>query len=147
MGKLYFEDIEVGMEIPTVVRGPMSMTTIVKFAGASGDFAPIHHDVEVAKGKGLPGAVIMGPLKFAMLEKLIIDWAGPDVLRELDTRLTGMDLVDGSFLIAKGIVTQKYVSGGNYAECEVWVENQSTGIKTVTGKAIVCLPSRKDEKV
>ena len=142
--QLYFEDVKEGMEIPSVVRGPVSMTTIVKFAVASGDFAPIHHDIEVAKSRGLPGPVIMGPYKWSFLSQWLTDWVGPEgEWRDMDIRLTQMDLV-GDTLVAKGKVTKKYTAEGrNYVECEVWLENARTGSPSITGKAQVYLPRRK----
>ncbi len=139
----YFEDIEEGAKLPAVEYGPVSMTTIVKFAGASGDFAPIHHDVEVAKRRGLPGPIIMAPLKAAYLERFIIDWTGPKgVLRELDMQMRGMDLV-GSSLIVGGIVSKKYVKEGKHCvECDLWIENKESGERTTTAKALLHLPAK-----
>ena len=52
---LYFEDINEGMEIPTIKKNPTTQQ-LVKYAGASGDFYQIHYDMEYAKKNGLPGS-------------------------------------------------------------------------------------------
>ena len=46
--QLYFEDIEEGMELPTVEKNPTTQQ-LVKYAGASGDYYQIHYDLEFAK--------------------------------------------------------------------------------------------------
>ena len=45
---LYFEDIKIGMEIPTIKKNPTTQQ-LVKYAGASGDFYQIHYDMDYAK--------------------------------------------------------------------------------------------------
>jgi acyl dehydratase len=144
--QVYFEDAVVGTQLPSLVKGPVSLTTVVKFAGPSGDFAPIHHDIEVAKSRGLPGPIIMGPLKWAYLFQMITDWAGPQgVLQQIEFRLTQMDLV-GDTLIAKGRMSRKYTDKGkNCVECDVWLENTKMDKPSIIGKALVCLPSRNEK--
>ena len=142
--KLFFEDIVEGMELPPQEEKNMSMTTIVKFAGASGDFAPIHHDMEVARNKGLDKPIVMGPLKMAFLDRFIGDWMGPGgVLRKLSVRFRGLDYV-GDSLVIKGKVNRKYnEQDNNYVECELWIENKESGEKTTFGRTLVCLPSKR----
>ena len=54
---LYFEDINEGMEIPTIKKNPTTQQ-LVKYAGASGDFYQIHYDMEYAKNNGISFKVI-----------------------------------------------------------------------------------------
>ena len=144
---LYFEDVTEGMELSPQEENKISMTTIVKFAGGSGDYAPIHHDVEVAKSRGLDKPIIMAPLKMALLDRFIGDWIGRrGVLHKLSARFRGVDYV-GDSLIMKGIVNKKYsVVDKHYVECELWIENKQRGERTTTGKAVVCFPSKTGNK-
>jgi len=50
----YFQDVTEGEELPPVVVEHLSRTDLVRYAGASGDFNPIHHDEEFAHMAGQP---------------------------------------------------------------------------------------------
>ena len=142
MKQLFFEDVEVGAEIPPLVKGPISLTTLVKFAAATGDFAPVNHDVEYARSMGMPTAIIHGPMKVGYLRQLITGWIGEDgTLKRLDLRIRRA-AYPGDVLTSGGKVTKKYTQDGeNYIECEVWVENPRE--KSITGMALMTVPSRK----
>lgn len=58
-----------------VVAGPFTVTDFVRFAGAVGDFNPIHHDPAAARRAGLPGVIAMGMLPGAIL----LDLAGREL--------------------------------------------------------------------
>ena len=141
MAQIYFEDVEVGMELPTLIKHPTPMQ-LVKFAGASEDWNPIHYDKDKALADGLPGTIVHGRLKNAFLVQLLTDWIGEKGwLKRISIQHRGMDLPCHP-LACKGVVTRKYVEGGEHlVECEVWTENEK-GEKTAPGRAVVALPSR-----
>ena len=139
--QVYFEDVEEGSEIPTLEKNPTTQQ-LVKYAGASGDYYQIHYDQGFAKANGLPDVILHGALKNAFLGHLMTDWVGQHgTLRKLSAQYRGMD-VPGTPIYAKGVVTKKYVEGGeNLVECDIWLENHK-GEKTTPGSAVVALPSR-----
>jgi len=143
--QIYFEDVEVGMEIPPLIKHPTSVQ-LVKFAGASEDFNPIHFDKDKALADGLPGTIVHGRLKNAFLIQLMTDWIGDEgMLRKIAIQHRGMDL-PGHPIVCKGKATRKYIEAGQHLiECEVWTENEK-GEKTAPGTAIVSLPSRSTSK-
>ncbi len=47
--RVYFDDIKVGDELPPLVKGPIKQIQLTRYAGASGDFNPIHQDDEFAR--------------------------------------------------------------------------------------------------
>jgi acyl dehydratase len=57
---------------------PVTRTQIVRFAGASGDFNPMHHDEPFARAAGQPGVFAMGQLQAAMLASMVAEWLGAD---------------------------------------------------------------------
>ena len=140
--QLYFEDVEEGMELPTVEKNPTTQQ-LVKYAGASGDYYQIHYDQEFAKANGLPNVILHGALKNAFLGHLMTNWVGEHgTLRKLSAQYRGMD-VPGTPIYAKGVVTKKYVENGeNLVECDIWLENHK-GEKTTPGSALVALPAKK----
>ena len=140
--QLCFQDVEEGMELPTVEKHPTTQQ-LVKYAGASGDYYQIHYDQEFAKANGLPNVILHGALKNAFLGHLMTNWVGEHgTLRKLSAQYRGMD-VPGTPIYAKGVVTKKYVENGeNLAECDIWLENHK-GEKTTPGSALVALPTKK----
>lgn len=67
---------------------------LVRYAGASGDFNPIHYSDRVATEMGLPGVIAHGMLTMAIAARAVSDWAGgPDRVVEVSVRFTSMVLV------------------------------------------------------
>lgn len=139
--QVYYEDIEAGSEIPALVKYPTTMQ-LVKYAGASGDYYQIHYDKDFALANGLPGVIVHGWLALSFLGQMVTDWLGEGgTLLKLNGSYRGMNLVHED-IICNGKVTKKYVEDGkNCARVEIWAENPQ-GEKTVTGSALVTLPSR-----
>ncbi|HET6507913.1 MAG TPA: MaoC/PaaZ C-terminal domain-containing protein [Baekduia sp.] len=63
-------------EPPELTVGPITRTDIVRFAGAGGDFNPLHHDEEYARAAGFPSVFAMGQMQAGMLSRLATDWLG-----------------------------------------------------------------------
>ena len=142
MGKqLYYEDIEIGSEIPPLIKQPTTRQ-LVMWAGASGDYNPIHYDKDFAQSRGLPGVIVHGQLVCSFLGQLITNWIGEQgSLKKLTCSYKGMNF-PGETITAKGKVTKKYVDTGEHCvECNIWAENPK-GEKTVSGLTIVIVPSR-----
>ncbi len=139
--QLHYEDIAVGSEITPLVKRPTTRQ-LVMWAGASGDYNPIHYDKDFAQSRGLPGVIVHGQLVCSFLGQLITDWIGEQgSLKKLTCSYKGMNFPDEPITI-KGKVTKKYTAAGEHCvECQIWAEN-TKGEKTVSGTAIVVMPSR-----
>lgn len=150
---VYFEDVAPGAELT-----PLSMVAttqmLVRFAGASGDFNPLHYEEQFARAVGQPRPIVHGQLKRAWLVQLVVNWAGgdPGALKRLSVHFKAVDLPrfmktmteyqDGETWTCKGKVTRKReVDGKKLADCDIWIEN-GKGEPTTTGTATVALPSR-----
>jgi acyl dehydratase len=66
--------------------GPISRTDIVRYAGASGDFNPLHHDDDYAQAAGHPGAFSIGMFQAALLATFATDWLGATTIRQFAVR-------------------------------------------------------------
>jgi acyl dehydratase len=139
--QLHYEDIAVGGEITPLVKQPTTMQ-LVMWAGASGDYNPIHYDKDFAQSRGLSGVIVPGQLIGAFLGQMMTDWIGGEgALRKLSCSYKGMSY-PGEVVTCKGKVTKKYVQNGeHFVECSLWAENPK-GEKTASGRAMVILPSR-----
>ena len=66
--------------------GPITQTDIVRFAGAGGDFNPLHHDPGFARAAGFGTVIAMGQLQAGLLAAWLTDWLGIENLREYEVR-------------------------------------------------------------
>jgi acyl dehydratase len=74
---------------------PISRDTLVRYAGASGDFNPIHYRDDVAVSAGLPGVLAHGMLTMGMAVQPVVDWLGdPGRVVDYQVRFTRPVLVD-----------------------------------------------------
>lgn len=70
-----FDSVEVGTEIASV-HFPIHRDRLVRYAGASGDFNPIHWNPRFAREVGLPDVIAHGMLTMATAGRLVTDWCG-----------------------------------------------------------------------
>ncbi len=83
------EGITPGQEFGEVVFGPLEKVDFVRYAGASGDFNPIHTDESYARRTGAPTVFAMGMLPAGYLAHAVTDWfGGPQNLRRFKVRFT-----------------------------------------------------------
>jgi acyl dehydratase len=151
--QLYWEDVKVGAEVTPL---PKVATTLmlVKWAGASGDFNPLHYDEQFAASAGTGKPVVHGALKRQWLIHLMTDWIGDEgTLKKFSCQYrafdyprlmkTGSEPHDGETWLCKGKVATKYIEGNErLVDCDIWLEN-GKGEITTPGKATVILPSRE----
>ena len=83
-----FEDLTVGDALPPLTV-QLSRVQLVRYAGASGDFNPIHWNPRVALEVGLPDVIAHGMLTMACAGRIVTDWTGnPGLVSGLETRFT-----------------------------------------------------------
>jgi len=133
--QLSFDKIEPGVDIPSLVKHPTTQQ-LVMWAGASGDYNPIHYDTDFAISRGLRGVVMHGQLGTAFLCQMLSNWYGKrGSLKKLNVSYKGFNY-PGDTLTCRGIVKDKSMVGENLVTLDIWVENQR-GEKTVVGMAII----------
>ena len=88
--KRYWEDVKEGDALPEIRVDKLTRTDFVRYAGASGDFNPIHHDQTFAEASGNPTVFAMGMLNASILSRVITTFAAEsegitsrDVVRRL----------------------------------------------------------------
>ncbi|MCG7524375.1 MaoC family dehydratase [Streptomyces sp. OfavH-34-F] len=86
--KVSYEAVEVGTELPAR-SFPVTRATLVQYAGASGDFNPIHWNERFAREVGLPDVIAHGMFTMAEAIRVVTDWAGdPGAVVEYGVRFT-----------------------------------------------------------
>jgi acyl dehydratase len=85
--------LEVGQVLP-VRKFQVTRADLVRYAGASGDFNPIHWSERIARGVGLPGVIAHGMLTMALAGRAVTGWAGaPDAVVDFGVRFSRPVLV------------------------------------------------------
>ncbi|MFI6153332.1 MaoC family dehydratase [Kitasatospora sp. NPDC051170] len=83
-----YDEVEVGTELPAQ-SFPVTRATLVRYAGASGDFNPIHWNERFALEVGLPDVIAHGMFTMAQAIRVVTDWTGdPAAVLEYGVRFT-----------------------------------------------------------
>jgi acyl dehydratase len=134
--KLYFEAVKIGEELPALAKTPVDRVQLARYAGASGDYNPIHVDEVYAKGIGMPSVYAPGMLIMGFLGQLISDWGKGAQLRRYSVRFNKI-VWPGDTVVCKGRVTDRWGEEGRYyADVDLWAENQK-GELVLKGAATV----------
>jgi acyl dehydratase len=139
--RVYFDDVKVGDEVPPLVKGPIQQIQLTRYAGASGDFNPIHQDDEFAKAAGMGGVFAHGMLSMGFVGQCVTDWAGPAAVRTLGVRFAAIVRLQDVITCRGRVLGKSTQDDLHLVDLELWAENQR-GEKVVTGKATVSLPVR-----
>ncbi len=125
--------LDAGQQLETRTIGPITQTDIVRFAGAGGDFNPLHHDVDYARTAGLPGVIAMGQMQAGMLAAWIADLVGVENLVSYSVRFAS-PLAIGETLELGGTVAS---TDDNTNVAEVTVQATVGDRVAISGKARV----------
>ncbi|NUW38279.1 MaoC family dehydratase [Nonomuraea sp. SMC257] len=106
-----YDEVEVGQEIPAA-EYRVRRVNLVMYAGASGDFNPIHWNERFAKAVGLPDVIAHGMYTMAQGGRFVTDWAGdPAAVVDYGVRFSSMVVVpdddEGATITVSGVVEEK----------------------------------------
>lgn len=133
-----FEDVKVGDALPTYVHEKVTRTDLVKYAGASGDYNPMHHDETLAKAVGLPSVFAHGMFSMGLLSNVLVNWAGPASVKRFDVQFRAITWPDDK-ITCTGKVTGKREEGGQkLVDVELQCETKP-GTRTIIGSATLAL--------
>lgn len=141
--EMYYENINVGEAMPPLVKGPLQKLQLVMYAGASGDFNPLHTIDDFAKAVGMKDGVIAhGMLIMGTVGQAISAWVPQKYLKKFVVRFAGMTKPNNTITVT-GTVTDKRVEGGeNLITCEVVAKDENGDVK-VSGRFVAALPNKK----
>jgi acyl dehydratase len=129
-----FDALAVGDEAPPLVVESLTRTNFVRYAGASGDFNPMHHDDTVATSVGNPSVFGHGMLTAGLMARVVKDWFGPTAMRRFQVRFS-KQVWPGDSLTCTAVVTAKRAEGGErLVDLACAVTNQD-GVEVLTGTA------------
>ena len=139
---VYYEDVEIGQEIPAFERKTDFMNWN-RYAAVNDEFVFVHMDDEVGKAAGQGAAFGMGNLRWAYVINALQDWIGDEAeIRELSMQFRAINHKH-DLLTTSGVVSAKSVEDGEHlVTLDINVVNQD-GAATAPGTAVVVLPSRE----
>ena len=133
-----YDTVQVGDELPALQLPPVDRATLALFGGASGDHNPIHIDIDVARGAGMPDVFAQGMLGMAWAGRLLTRWAPQSQLRRFDVRFQGITHL-GNVMSCSGRVVEKLQLGADRCvRVEIRSANQF-GQTKIAGEALVAL--------
>ena len=119
--------------------GPMTRQMFVRYAGASGDFNPMHYDEELAQSAGYPSPFAQGMLSAALLATFATDWLGASNIRRFAVRFREQ-VWPGDVLTCAGTVVSVSAEGdGDRLTVELTGTRGSGGV-AVTATAEFVMP-------
>jgi acyl dehydratase len=137
---LYFEDVAEGDQAPELAH-VLTRTDLVAYAGASGDFNPMHHDEVKATAAGQPSVFGHGMFSMGLLGTAITNYVGVGNVRGFQVRFARQTWPDEE-LRSRIVVTGTRTEGDDHlVDLDVRLHNVD-GEEKVVGKATAVLPSR-----
>ena len=136
-----YQDIAEGAEI-AARQYQVTRLDLVRYAGASGDFNPIHWNERTATSVGLPNVIAHGMLTMALAGRFLTEWAGdPGAVTEFGVRFSSPVVVPdddkGALVDIAGVVTGKL--DGNQVAVDVTARSGDAKVLT-RAHAVVRLP-------
>src|SRR5271157_202619 len=121
MHDICFEDVSVGQDIPTVVKGPMSTAHIMRWSAAMENWHRIHYDWRFAtEHDKLPDVLINGSWKQHVLVQLIKDGLGPDGwLWKIQFRYKMMDVAWDTLHAHAEVIDRREINGLGFLQCRI----------------------------
>lgn len=138
----FFEDVKTGDALPPVVVEKLTRTDLVRYAGASGDFNPIHHDEEFARMAGNPTVFGHGMLTAGFVARCVTDFVGVENLRRYKVRFATR-VWPGDTITCTGTVTRTYEADGEKRIDGELTATTQRGETAVSGTFTAALPGRR----
>ncbi|MCL5444791.1 MAG: MaoC family dehydratase N-terminal domain-containing protein [Actinobacteria bacterium] len=138
--KLFFEDVKEGDSGPSRTH-KLTRTDLVRYAGASGDYNPMHHDEIAAQAAGQPSVFGHGMFTMGLLGSAIEDYVGVANLKRYKVRFSRQTWPDEELTTKVVVAKKRNVDGKSLVDLDVRVVNQD-GEEKVVGEATAELPSR-----
>jgi len=138
--KLFFDDVAEGDAAPAFSH-ELTRTDLVQYAGASGDFNPMHTDEVKAKDAGLPSVFGHGMFSAGFLATAITDYVGVGNLTRYRVRFAKQTWPAETFVTRVKVTGKRKEDGVNLVDLECTLLNQDGEVK-VAGEATANLPTR-----
>lgn len=122
--KLRYDAVRIGDKLPELVVEKVARPDFVRYAGASGDFVPLHYDQTFVEAAGIPTVFAQGMFTAGLLSRCVTDYVGVGNVRKFRVRFATR-VWPGDTVTCRGTVTNKTEAGGErLIEGDLEVVNQ-----------------------
>lgn len=138
-----FEDVEVGDELPHLVKGPLTTSHIMRWSAAMENWHKIHYDYLFAtEHDKLPGVLVNGSFKRNFLAQYVKDWAGPTGWAwKIGFQFRKMNVAGETLHIWGKVVGKREAEKYGLIELELGIRNED-GLESTPASGVVALPYR-----
>ncbi len=141
--ELFFEDVEIGMSIPTIEKGPMTTAHLMRWSAAMENWHKIHYDKPFAiEHDKLPGLLINGSLKQQFMMQILKDWVGPGGwVWKVSFQFRAMNVVGETIRVWGQVTDVRRTEAFGLVDLELGILNDD-GKESTPGSGTVALPYR-----
>lgn len=111
MAQIHFDQVEVGQSLTPLEIDAITHAHLIRYAGASGDFNPIHNDPDFARKAGLEGTISHGMYVMAQVGRLCTSWADQKDIAYFGVTFKAMTKL-GEKLTVVGTIKKKFEKDG-----------------------------------
>ncbi len=127
---------------PARILEPITLTSTVRYQGASGDFNPLHHDAEFAAEAGFKNPVAVGMHLAGLMSTWLTDWLGPESVRRFSVRFRSPVLLGDHLQVGGEVVERREGSHGEELVVVLWCRRMDDDVDAVTGEATCLIEGR-----
>jgi acyl dehydratase len=120
--------VQVGEKAEAREYGPLTTRMFVRYAGASGDFNPMHYDDTLARAAGYPSVFSQGMHSAALLASFAVDWLGAENVRRFAVRFREQVWPNDVLRCTGEITTISQNESGILVTAELTATRQTGGI-------------------
>ena len=120
---------ESGYEFPKVEKSPITREQMVRFAGASGDFNPLHYDDSIGKRAGIGGVIAHGMLIMGITGEAITHWIPRKALKKFGVRFKAMTFPGDVITVTGQVLEKEETAQGTLLKCSVAAQDQNGQVK------------------
>ena len=131
--------VQVGEKAEARDYGPLTTRMFVRYAGASGDFNPMHYDDTLARSAGYPSVFSQGMHSAALLASFAVDWLGAENIRRFTVRFREQVWPDDVLTCSGEITAVSPNEGGFLVTAELSATRQTGGV-AVSASAAFLVP-------
>ena len=129
-----FDELSVGDEGTPLVVENLTRTNFVRYAGASGDFNPMHHDDTIATSVGNPSVFGHGMLTAGLMARVVKDSFAPEAMRRYQVRFSKQVWPGDSLTFTATVTGKREENGEKLVDLECKATNQD-GVEVLVGSA------------
>jgi acyl dehydratase len=122
-------DLNIGDEVVRLTKPPISKEQLVRYAGASGDFNPLHTDDETARKAGFDGVVAHGMLIMGFLTQAATTWMPKRFLKKINVRFKAVTRAGDTITVTMKVTEKQIEENVGRIVCSIEAVDQNKQVK------------------